>query len=171
MELKEYETAIDKYFKSLSITKSPLKCWSFYGNYFEKLKTSLSDSTLLDAIVTTNNWNTNWSFQEELNDETVIVVTDATLNIVFASKNMIKMNGYVPTEVIGNSPKMFQGELTDDSISREISIAVKTQQPFDKIIMNYCKDGSLYKCHIKGYPVFNKKGLLTNFIAFEKIAA
>ncbi|WP_395052230.1 PAS domain-containing protein [Flavobacterium sp.] len=171
MEFKEYENAIEKYFKTLKINKSPLKCWSFYGNYFEKLKTSLSDTTLLDAIVTNNNWNTNWSFQEELNDETVIVVTDATLNIVFASKNMIKMNGYVPNEVIGNSPKMFQGDLTDDTISREISIAVKTQQSFEKTIMNYCKDGSLYKCHIKGYPIFNKKGVLTNFIAFEKIAA
>lgn len=171
MEIREYENAIDKYFKTLKINKSPLKCWDFYGNHFEKLKTSLSDTVLLDNILATNNWNTNWNFQEELNDETVVVVTDAKLNIVFASKNMIKMNGYVPSEVIGNSPKMFQGELTDDTISREISIAVNNHKPFEKVIMNYCKDGSLYKCHIKGYPVFNKKGILTNFIAFEKIAA
>ena len=171
MELKEYENAINKYFKTLNITKSPLKCWSFYGNYYEKIKASLSDTILLDTIVAKNSWNTNWSFQEELNDETVIVVTDEILNIVFASKNIVKMNGYIPSEVIGNSPKMFQGALTDDTISREISVAVKTQQPFDKVIMNYCKDGSLYKCHIKGFPIFNKKGVLTNFIAFEKIAA
>ena len=66
---------------------------------------------------------------------------------------------------------MFQGQATDDAISREIGIAVQNQLPFEKTILNYCKDGSLYKCHIKGFPVFNKQGELTNFIAFEKIAA
>jgi PAS domain S-box-containing protein len=84
---------------------------------------------------------------------------------------MVEMNGYTPNEVIGNSPKMFQGKLTNEKISKEISEAVKTKQPFDKVIINYCKDGSLYKCQIKGYPVFDTNGKLINFIAFEKIAA
>jgi predicted transglutaminase-like protease len=84
---------------------------------------------------------------------------------------MLDLNGYYPNEVIGNSPKMFQGELTNKKVSQEISEAVKTKQPFDKIIINYCKDGSLYKCQIKGYPVFDVNGELINFIAFEKIAA
>jgi hypothetical protein len=41
-------------------------------------------------------------FQNKLKDE--VVITDAKLEIVFASHNMTKMNGYV--EVIGRSPKM-----------------------------------------------------------------
>ena len=167
MEFKEYENAIYKHFSKLAIQTMPLTSWDFFAPYYDKTKNSVGDSSLLNSIIV----NSNWNFQEKLQDDTVIVVTDAVLNIVFASKNIIKMNGYVPNEVIGKSPKMFQGELTDDAVSREISIAVKDRKPFDKVIINYCKDGSLYKCHIKGYPVFNDKGVLTNFIAFEKIAA
>jgi PAS domain S-box-containing protein len=37
--------------------------------------------------------------------EEVVIVTDAKLEIVFASHNMTKMNGYIEEEVIGKSPK------------------------------------------------------------------
>jgi len=171
MKLSNYENALAKYYNSLSLNSFPLTCWDFYLNSFDRLKMSLSDTFLLNKIVEENNWNTTWDYKEELESETVIVVTDAKLSIVFASKNILIMNGYYPNEVVGNSPKMFQGDQTNKKISKEISEAIKTQQPFDKVIWNYCKDGSLYKCHIKGFPVFDKKGKLANFIAFEKIAA
>jgi PAS domain S-box-containing protein len=48
-------------------------------------------------------------FQNKLKDE--VVVTDAKLEIVFASHNMTKMNGYVEEEVIGRSPKCFKVSL------------------------------------------------------------
>lgn len=171
MRLLNYENAMAKYYDSLSVSSFPLTCWDFYSRSFDKLRITLSDTNLLNRIVEANKWNTTWDYKEELEGETVIVVTDAKLQIVFASNNMVHMNGYVPKEVVGNSPKMFQGEKTNYSISKEISEAVKNQLPFDKIITNYCKDGSLYKCHIKGYPVFDQNGKLANFIAFEKIAA
>ncbi len=170
MEFNVYESAVANYFSKLSINRLPLMSWDFYATFYSKTKNSLGDTNLLNRIVEQNNWSTKWSFQEKLQDDTVIVVTDANLKIVFASKNIVDMNGYIPSEVIGNSPKMFQGKLTCDIISKEISIAVNDRLPFDKIILNYCKDGSLYKCHIKGYPIFDYDGTLTNFIAFEKIA-
>ena len=171
MEFLEYEKAIAKHYDSLSLMAAPLISWDFYLQGLSKVKMSVSDATQLKKLVYLNNWKSNWDFQEHLQDDTVIVVTDPRLKIVFASKNIVKMNGYYPIEVIGNSPKMFQGQKTNKKISKEISEAVKNQRPFDKVIINYCKDGSLYKCHIKGYPIFDKKGELINFIAFEKIAA
>ena len=104
-------------------------------------------------------------------DETIIVVTDVNLKIVFASKNIIKMNGYLPSEVIGKHPKIFQGEATNLETSKQIGLAIKNQKPFKQVITNYCKDGSLYKCEIQGFPVFDKSGVLINFIAFEKMVA
>ncbi|MGL2962483.1 PAS domain-containing protein [Flavobacterium sp. RSB2_4_14] len=171
LEFKEYEIAVDKYHKTMSIKQYPLISWEFFLSAFDKYRISLPDVASLTKISKVNKWNENWNFQNELLDENVIVVTDTKLKIVFASQNIIAMNGYKPIEVIGNSPKMFQGKLTDPKVSKAISIAVKEQKPFSQTIFNYCKDGSLYKCHIKGYPVFDKKGKLTNFIAFEKIAA
>ncbi len=82
------------------------------------------------------------------------------------------MNGYEAQEVVGNSPKMFQGAKNRFYIvSYEIRQAILNKVPFEKNVINYCKMVRLYKCHIKGFPIFNDKGVVTNFIAFEKIAA
>lgn len=170
MEFKEYENGIAKYFSKLDITSMPLTIWDFYAEFFDMTKKSVSDANLLGKLATVNEWNEKWNINQKLQNETVIVVTCPKLKIVFASQNILKMNGYTPEELIGNSPKMFQGKATDSIVSREIGNAVVAQQPFEKVVINYRKDGSLYKCHIKGFPVFNTKGELTNFIAFEKAA-
>jgi PAS domain S-box-containing protein len=102
--------------------------------------------------------------------EEVVIVTDSKLEIVFASHNMTKMNGYVEEEVIGRSPKMFQGNASSRVTSSEIREAIQLQQPFEKTVVNYNKNGEIYICLIKGFPVFNVKGKLSHFIAFEKAA-
>ena len=170
MELKEYENAVAAYVSGLNIKKMPLTSWNFYAENFERTVKILSDANLLKNIAKANSWTQEWDLQNELYNETIIVVTCSKLKIVFASKNIQKMNGYRPEEVIGNSPKMFQGEATDSLISKQIGEAIINQKPFDKVVVNYKKDGSLYKCHIKGFPIFNKNGKLMNFIAFEKAA-
>jgi hypothetical protein len=96
-----------------------------------------------------------------------ILVTNPCLEIVEATKNIYSMNGYRAHEVTGGHPKIFQGKETPIASRKHIKIAVEKQQPFGCDIINYCKDGKLYTCHIDGYPNFNKKGQLVNFIALE----
>lgn len=171
MELFEYEKAVSRYLKTIIRTKMPLATWDFYGNYFSDLKKSGSDTALLKKFEVKNNWKSSWDVSKELQSQTVIVLTDVNLKIIFASKNMIYLNGYKPDEVIGYHPKMFQGPATNSSTSKSIGEAVKNQLPFSEVVINYCKDGSLYKCEIKGYPIFDTSGKLRNFIAFEKMVA
>ena len=171
MDLKQYELALLKHYKTQNIKTMPLVSWDFYSIFLHKTTKSLKDANLATSIIQKYKGEIEWSLLSELQDDTIIVVTDTNLKIVFASNNMVSMNGYKPEEVIGNTPKMFQGKLTDETTSKEISIAVKNRQSFEKTIINYCKDGSIYKCNIKGFPIFNANGELTNFIAFEKIAA
>ena len=171
MEFSAYEEAFSKYARTIAFPKTPLSIWDFYSNHFTDLKQALSDSSLLKKFEHKNNWKNTWNVAEYLQNETVIVLTDANLKIVFASKNMVDMNGYVPNEVIGNHPKMFQGDATDVKTSKAIGEAVRNKVPFDEVVVNYCKDGSLYKCQIKGYPIFDTSGKLINFIAFEKMVA
>lgn len=171
MEFKVYDDAFAKQYKNATLKVMPLVSWDIYAQYFFQTNVVLQDVQSLHQIANKNRWESVWDFKESLQDETVIVVTDAQLKIVFASKNIKKMNGYETTEVVGNSPKMFQGAKTDLQVSNEIRQAILNKVPFEKNVINYCKDGSLYKCHIKGFPIFNHKGEVTNFIAFEKIAA
>ena len=171
MEFLKYENAIAKYNLGLAVKPLPLVSWDFFSQSFSNQQATIFDASALHKLEAKNNWNTSWDFNQKLQNDTVIVVTNSDLKIVFASRNMIKMNGYNSEEVIGKNPKMFQGIATDESVASEIRLAIKNRKSFDKVVLNYCKDGSTYKCHIQGHPIFNQKGELTNFIAFEKIAA
>lgn len=171
MEFKVYDAAFAKQHEKYAIKAMPLISWDIYSQYLYQTNVLLHDVSSLNQIANKNLWETVWDFKESIQDETVIVVTDANLKIVFATTNIEKMNGYKVEEVIGNSPKMFQGPSTNLQVSSEIRQAILNKVPFEKNVINYCKDGSLYKCSIKGFPVFNLKGDVVNFIAFEKIAA
>ncbi len=171
MEFSTYELALQKYSAKIKTTHTPLNSWDFHSENFYTFKNSIADTLELTNLASSNKWIQNWNLQSKLQNETIIVVTDVHLKIVFASKNIVKMNGYLPSEVIGQHPKMFQGEATNLETSKEIGLAIKNQKPFKKVITNYCKDGSLYRCEIQGFPIFDKSGTLINFIAFEKMVA
>lgn len=168
INLKQYEEAIVKYHKDLRIKSLPVLSLDFHYQSVNELKHSLSDSRNLKGLALKNKWKlcSDWDIDAPI-DEEVIIVTDAKLTIVFASQNMVKMNGYLPAEVVGNSPKMFQGEMTDSIVSKEIKKAIQLQHSFEKRVLNYRKNGEIYACLIKGYPIFNAKGELSHYIAFE----
>jgi PAS domain S-box-containing protein len=169
--LKCYEEAIVKYHNDLRIKSVPVVSLDFHYQFIKELKHSFTDWDNLKEMALKNKWkrSLDWNIDSQIKEE-VVIVTDAKLTIVFASQNMIKMNGYMAAEVLGRSPKMFQGELTDKIISSEINAAIQSQQAFEKTIINYKKNGDIYACLIKGYPIFNIKGQLSHYIAFEKAA-
>ncbi|SHM81527.1 PAS domain-containing protein [Flavobacterium xinjiangense] len=169
--LNQYEGAIVNYHNDLRIKSLPIVCVDFHYEFLKEVKQSFLDLKSLKEIAYQNRWklSPDWDISSPIKEE-VIIVTDAKLTIVFASHNMIKMNGYVEAEVLGKSPKMFQGEVTDRIVSNEISSAIRSQQSFEKTVLNYKKNGDIYACLIKGYPVFNLKGQLSHYIAFEKAA-
>jgi len=169
-DLLEYDKAKSSYLSNFSLNRMPLISWDFYGTFLQKLNTDFSDLKKLENLSSANNWISNFDFQKELQDENVIVVTDSTLKIVFASHNLVKMTGYETEEVMGKTPKIFQGKATSKQINLEIRRAIGMHQSFEKTIVNYRKSGETYDCLIKGFPVFNKKGELSHFIAFEKAA-
>lgn len=158
-----YEKALVKYHSTLRIVPVPLMCWDIFASYSQEL----------------NNYNaiqSKWHIQENFNaivyqQKRDIIVTNVNQEIVFATQGIHEMNGYHAFELIGKSPKIFQGELTSAESKNKIRTAIKNQLPFKDIILNYKKDGSTYLCDIEAFPKFNKKGVLINYVAFEKIAS
>jgi PAS domain S-box-containing protein len=169
--LKQYEEAIVNYHSVLRIKSLPIFSSNFHYEFLKEVKESFLDLNSLKEIAQQNKWKSSseWDIKAPIKEE-VIIVTDAKLRIVFASHNMVKMNGYLAKEVLGKSPKMFQGQVTDRVVSNEINVAIQSQQAFEKTVLNYKKNGEIYACLIKGYPVFNLKGQLSHYIAFEKAA-
>ncbi len=104
-----------------------------------------------------------------LKKDKVIIVTTVKQSIVFATRNLIALNGYTPEEVIGQKPSLFQGKHTDQKSKVFIRQAIHELRPFSVSILNYHKSGATYYCKIEGVPIFNTQGKATNFIAFESL--
>lgn len=145
----------------------PILSWDFHYEYINELRAIFADLKKVDKISNRFKWNDeNLEIKNRILDE-VILVTDANLKIVFASNGIKKMTGYTESEIIGKTPKMFQGPKTSEIVLKEIRTAIELQMPFEKTLDNYKKDGEIYKCKINSVPIFNLKGELSHFIAFE----
>ncbi|WP_435623875.1 PAS domain-containing protein [Flagellimonas sp.] len=169
---KFYDEALCNFYSKLQISSYPISSLDIYAQHFNKVCKNLNDIAGLTNLAKRQDWKESLPLRQEIMDkEHVVVVTDAQLNIVYATQNIFSMNGYSPEEVVGNKPKMFQGEKTCPDTSKKISAAIKQLSPFEATITNYRKDGSIYNCWIKGQPIFNRKGKVVNFIAFEKEVA
>lgn len=171
-EIQHYDNAAHNYYQKQSFCALPLTSWDLFAEQFKTTNDGLNDVVKFKKLAETNNWNIGVSFKEEILDKNnIIVVTDTSLNIVHASKNIYKMNGYATEEIIGKKPKMFQGKLTCKETANKIGNAIKSKSAFEAIILNYRKDGSTYNCWIKGAPIKDNMGNVVNFIAFEKEVA
>lgn len=173
MNIGNYDDALRKFYKTLKITHLPVSSWDFYSLNFDKVCETANDLLSLSKIAKESSWAFDQKIlQEQLQEKDhVIVVTDVKLDIVYATNNIWKMNGYRPEQIIGNKPKMFQGEKTCKKSLALISTAIKEERSFETIVTNYRQDGTTYKCWIHGQPVFNKNGKVINFIAFEREVA
>lgn len=172
IEIKNFDKAASKFYKKHHINVLPLLSYDIGGAYFQKICHFGNDMKSLEELSIENNWDYQHDFNKALIEkEHIIVVTDANLNIVNASHNIYEMNGYTPEEIVGKTPKMFQGPATNSKTTRYISEAVRKQKAFEATVLNYRKDGSTYKCWIKAEPIFDKRGKVVNFIAFERAVA
>lgn len=130
--------------------------------------TLAEDKAQLDKMACTHAWRQPWNLSSILFKEgKVIIVTDTSLHIVFASSNIVDMTGYMAAELHGKTPAIFQGKDTDENMKRKIREAIQNGRGFQVSLINYKKNGERYNCNIEGHPVFNKQNKLLNFIAFE----
>ena len=168
-ELIQYDIAAQKFYATQQINSLPLISSDVSGEYFNRVCEGSRDITILNHIAKTHRWASLPKLNEALIcNQQVIVVTDAELKIVHASHNMQEMNGYSAAEVVGKSPKMFQGEATCKETTKNISKAVRNKTSFEAVVLNYRKDGTPYNCWIKADPILNESGTVVHFIAYEK---
>jgi len=161
--MRNYDNACAKYYNTLKVKCLPLTTWEF-RNY------SFSDAILFEKIQ--SNWNTKQNYLRlSLKENRELIVTDKNFKIVFATNTISKISGYPLTEILGKSPKMFQGKATSEYTQKKIKTALTELKPFKEVILNYRKNGESYWCEIEAYPMFDKNGTFLNYIALEKIAS
>ncbi len=157
----KYDQAWAKYHKKIKLLPLPLLSWDIFSN--PNLE-----------IVTFNTIQKKWINKENYHNQIEnksVIITDSKLTILFATKQISELTGFHKSEILGNSPRMFQGVLTSETTKNSIRKAISKKHPFKEVILNYRKDGSTYMCEIEAYPKFDQKNNLTHFIAFERIAS
>lgn len=107
-----------------------------------------------------------------LND--AIIITEAEPfnspgpRILWANDIFYKSTGYTPAEVIGKSPRILQGPLTDKSVLRRLRTALENWEICRVEILNYKKDGTTFWNEFEVTPIANEKGWYTHWISVQR---
>jgi PAS domain S-box-containing protein len=89
--------------------------------------------------------------------------------IVFANDAICQLTGYTPEELIGATPRLFQGPLTDRSALARIRQALEEYRPITEELVNYRKDGHLYIIQLQLMPVAIVPGeWFSHFIGIQR---
>lgn len=106
------------------------------------------------------------------NDYDSIIITDLNLDkpgprIVYVNDGFEKMTGYSREEVIGESPRILQGEKTDRKVLDRLKECLIKGKSFFGQTVNYRKDGSEYINQWDIHPLLNKDGEITHWVSYQ----
>lgn len=90
--------------------------------------------------------------------------------IIYANQAASDVLGYSNAEIVGNSPRMFQGNETDKLTRMEIRVSLKQHKPLRSKILNFTKQGDPVWLDIHIIPLLNDAGEVTHFFASERVS-
>ncbi|MDT0631735.1 PAS domain S-box protein [Rubrivirga sp. S365] len=102
-----------------------------------------------------------------------ILVTDATLDapgphILYANAAHRRIFGYDLDEVIGQSPRMFQGPATDRAVLDRIRRRLKAGEPVQAETVNYRQDGTPFVLEWEIAPVRDEGGQIVQWVGTQR---
>ena len=97
----------------------------------------------------------------------LVILTDTHRRIQWVNESVFTVTGYSMEELIGKTPKIFQGERSDKQEIEKINNAISEVRPVWAELINVGKCGREYWISINIVPLFNDKGEHTGFMAVE----
>jgi diguanylate cyclase (GGDEF)-like protein/PAS domain S-box-containing protein len=89
-------------------------------------------------------------------------------SIVYVNDAFVHHFGYTKDEIIGQSPRILQGDETDIETRHRIRQALRDGQSIHAEIVNYDKFGNQYWIDLKMVPLYNEQGELSHFLFIER---
>ena len=93
---------------------------------------------------------------------------DDGLKIIFVNEAFTALTGYTQEEVMGKTSRILQGPNSDWNEKKRLKESLKRKEPCEITTINYKKNREEYWVNIQINPVFNKEGILTNWVAIER---
>ncbi len=105
------------------------------------------------------------------NDYDGIIITNLPLDkpgprIVYANEGFEKITGYDRRQVIGETPRILQGEKTDEQTLSRLRRKLENGQSFFGRLINYRKDGSEFVNQFDVHPLRNAEGEITHWVSY-----
>ena len=88
--------------------------------------------------------------------------------IIFVNEAFTRLTGYSSDEVLGKSPRLLQGPLTDRAELDRIAAALASWQPVRAEVVNYRKDRSEFRVEMDIVPVKDETGHVTHWVSVER---
>ena len=107
------------------------------------------------------------------NGDLSVLITDADLDlpgptILYVNPAFCRMTGYAPEDVIGKTPRILQGPLTDRAVLNRVRECLANEERFVGETVNYRKDGSPYNIRWSIAPIRDADGNLTHWVASQE---
>ncbi|MFN0024247.1 MAG: PAS domain-containing protein [Parvularculaceae bacterium] len=98
-----------------------------------------------------------------------MLITDASAEgkIIYANKAFEKLTGHDPSSVIGRTPRILQGQGTDDKVIARLSSALKSGEKFEGKAINYKKDGTPFIMYWRVLPIEVAKKIIA-WVAIQR---
>lgn len=96
-----------------------------------------------------------------------VIVCNPEGYIQWVNEGFTRVTGYELDEVIGKSPLLLCGALTNSEVLAELFRAVGEHRPFEGELYNYKKDGRGYWTSISLMPITDENGELQGYISIE----
>jgi diguanylate cyclase (GGDEF)-like protein/PAS domain S-box-containing protein len=91
-----------------------------------------------------------------------------SIPIVYANPSFEKMTGYSITELVGQSPKILQGPLTDHKVIEEMRLCIRSGEYFEGSTINYDKNKNPYNVEWSISPIKDQDGVVQYFVSVQK---
>ncbi len=106
-------------------------------------------------------------------DDAVIVTEAEPLDrpgprILYVNDVLTRATGYTREELIGQSPRIFQGAGSDPVVLRRIGEKLRRWEPVTEEILNYRKDGTAFWVELSVTPVADGGGFYTHWVAIQR---
>ncbi len=101
------------------------------------------------------------------NTSNCVVITDPERRIQWVNESLIKLSGYSFDEIVGNYPRMFQFEKTDQQTVAFIREKLKNHEPVNAELLNIGKTGNEYWLDLNIVPIIGQDNVLSGYIAVE----
>jgi PAS domain S-box-containing protein len=102
-----------------------------------------------------------------------VIITSPDLDppgpcIEYVNPAFVQMTGYMPEDVVGRTPRMLQGPLTDRSVLDRMRAELMSHGTFAGEVTNYRKDGVPYIIEWRITPLRDGGGRISHWIAIQR---